>query len=236
MPRHLVVGNGKILVNLDQNAYIRDIYYPFVGQLNHVGGYRCRVGIWVDGQFSWLDDPEWTMKLSYIEDSLVTDVEAVNNSLGITLLMNDGVHQRDPIYLKRIIVVNHQSHEREVRIFFNQDLNINETEVGDTAVYYPASNTVFHYKKDNYFMFNGIAGGEGVFQHTTGVKRFHGAEGTWKDAEDGTLMGNEISQGSVDSTISLRMMLPGVGKQEAYYWMTAGKSLDEVRSWIPMCL
>jgi GH15 family glucan-1,4-alpha-glucosidase len=229
MPRHLVVGNGKFLVNLDQNAYIRDIYYPFVGQLNHVGGYRCRVGIWVDGQFSWLSDPEWTMKLSYIEDSLVTDVTAVNNSLGITLLMNDGVHQRDPIYLKRIIVVNHQSHEREVRLFFNQDLNINETEVGDTAVYYPASNTVFHYKKDNYFMFNGIAGSEGVFQHTTGVKRFHGAEGTWKDAEDGTLMGNEISQGSVDSTISLRMVLPGVGKQEAYYWMTAGKSLDEVK-------
>lgn len=229
MPRHLVVGNGKFLVNLDQHAYIRDIYFPFVGQLNHVGGYRCRVGLWIDGHFSWLSDPEWKFTLAYKEDSLVTEVHAINNTMGITLLMNDGVHQRDAIYLKRIVIVNHLHQEREARLFFNQDLNINETEVGDTAAYYPANNTVFHYKKDNYFMFNGFIGNEGVYQHTTGVKRFHGAEGTWKDAEDGILMGNEISQGSVDSTISLRTKLAAVGKQEAYYWLSAGKSLDEVK-------
>lgn len=46
MARHLVVGNGKLLVNLDNHSYIRDIYFPYVGQLNHVGGQRCRVGVW----------------------------------------------------------------------------------------------------------------------------------------------------------------------------------------------
>lgn len=229
MPRHLVVGNGKLLVNLDQNAYIRDIYYPFVGQLNHVGGFRCRMGIWIDGQFSWLAEPDWKMKLAYITDSLVTEVYAVNYGMGITLILNDGVHQRDSIYLKRIKMINHFETAREVRLFFSQDLNINETEVGDTAVYYPVSNTIFHYKKGNYFMFNGMSGNEGIFQHTTGVKRFHGAEGTWKDAEDGILAANAISQGSVDSTISLRIMMPPNGQQEAYYWMTAGNSLDEIK-------
>jgi oligosaccharide amylase len=229
LPRHLVVGNGKFLINLDRYGYMRDLYYPYVGQLNHINGYQCRVGIWVDGAFAWLNDPKWKFKLAYAEDSLVTEVQAVHPELGISLLINDGVHQREDIFLKRIQISNHFSTVREIRLFFNQDLQINETEVGDTAAYYPALHTVFHYKKDKYFMFNGSTGTEGIYQYTTGVKRFHNAEGTWRDAEDGHLMGNAIAQGSVDSTISFRLFVPPEGEQTLYYWMSAGKTLEEVK-------
>ncbi|NTZ19889.1 glycoside hydrolase family 15 protein [Paenibacillus sp. JMULE4] len=217
------------MINLDRQTYIRDLYYPYVGQLNHVGGYQCRIGLWVDGAFSWLSDPDWNIELSYAEDSLVTEVKASHYHLGITLLINDGVHQRENIYLKRVQVHNHWDKVREVRMFFNQDLVINETEVGDTAAYYPQNNTVFHYKKDRYFMFNGQTGSEGLFQYTTGVKRFYNAEGTWRDAEDGHLMGNAIAQGSVDSTISFRLHVPPNSDEWLYYWMTAGKNLEEVK-------
>lgn len=97
MPRHLVVGNGKMLINLDQHAYIRDLYYPYVGQLNHVGGYQCRIGLRVDETFSWLSDDTWDIHNGYLEDSLVTEVKAVHHGLGITVLMNDAVHQREHI-------------------------------------------------------------------------------------------------------------------------------------------
>ncbi|WP_171654551.1 glycoside hydrolase family 15 protein [Paenibacillus foliorum] len=229
MPRQLVIGNGKFLINLDQYTYMRDLYYPYVGQLNHIGGYQCRVGLWVDGSFAWLSDPEWDFKLSYVEDSLITEVTATHPHLGITLIINDGVHQREDIYLKRIQIHNERDTVREVRVFFNQDLVINETEVGDTAAYYPANNTVFHYKKDKYFMFSGSTGPDGVYQYTTGVKRFYNAEGTWRDAEDGHLMGNAIAQGSVDSTISFRLHVPPNSDETMYYWMTAGKNLEEVK-------
>jgi GH15 family glucan-1,4-alpha-glucosidase len=229
MPRQLVIGNGKFLINLDNHTYMRDLYYPYVGQLNHVGGYQCRVGIWVDGDFAWLSDPDWDFKLSYVEESLITEVTATHPHLGITLLINDGVHQREDIYLKRITIHNSRDTVREVRIFFNQDLVINETEVGDTAAYYPANNTVFHYKKDKYFMFSGSTGPDGVYQYTTGVKRFYNAEGTWRDAEDGHLMGNAIAQGSVDSTISFRMHVPPGSDETMYYWMSVGKNLEEVK-------
>ncbi|UHA72270.1 glycoside hydrolase family 15 protein [Paenibacillus sp. 481] len=247
MPRHLVVGNGKMLVNLDQHAYIRDVYYPYVGQLNHVGGYRCRVGVWVEGHFSWLTDPEWHFELGYVDETLVTEVTAHHAALGITLRMNDAVHQRDTIFLKRIRVSNLHDAEREVRFFFHQDLVINETEVGDTAVFYPDNRTLFHYKKDRYFMFNGLSGANsdstitdsansdstnkadtGIFEYSTGVKRFHSAEGTWKDAEDGHLMGNAIAQGSVDSTLSLRTLVPAKAENELFYWFAAGRNLHEV--------
>ncbi|WP_199615484.1 glycoside hydrolase family 15 protein [Paenibacillus alkalitolerans] len=229
MPRHLVTGNGKMLINLDRNCYIRDLYYPYVGQLNHVSGYHCRVGVWVEGQFAWLGDDEWERTLAYEEDSLVTRVSAFHPRLGITLNINDGVHQRENIFIRRFTVENGSDREREVRLFFHQDLVISETEVGDTAAYYPANHTVFHYKRDRYFMFDGTSGQEGIYQYTTGVKRFHQAEGTWKDAEDGHLMGNPIAQGSVDSTISFRLFVEPGGSRTMYYWMTAGENLEEVK-------
>ncbi|QGG55981.1 glycoside hydrolase family 15 protein [Paenibacillus sp. B01] len=229
MARHLVIGNGKMLLNLDQNCYIRDIYYPYVGQLNHVGGQYCRLGLWTEGQFSWLEDPAWSRELGYIEDSLVTDVTARHGGLGVELQMNDGIHQRECIYLKRVVIRNHADREREFRLFFHQDLMIDGTEVGDTAAYYPDNHTLFHYKRSSYFMFNGFSDEGGMSQYSTGIKRFHSAEGTWRDAEDGVLMGNAIAQGSVDSTISFRTVVPAGGEKTVYYWMSIGKSLEEVK-------
>ncbi len=229
MARHLVIGNGKMLLNLDHNSYIRDIYYPYVGQLNHVGGQYCRLGIWTEGQFSWLEDSAWESKLDYIEDSLVTNVTARHGGLQTELQMNDGIHQRECIYLKRVVIRNLSDREREYRLFFHQDLMIDGSEVGDTAAYYPDNHTLFHYKRSSYFMFNGFSDEGGMTQYSTGIKRFHSAEGTWRDAEDGTLMGNAIAQGSVDSTISFSTVVPAGGEKTVYYWMSIGKSLEEVK-------
>ncbi|MGG4143144.1 glycoside hydrolase family 15 protein [Paenibacillus algorifonticola] len=229
MPRHLVIGNGKLLVNLDQTCYIRDIYYPYVGQLNHVGGHFCRFGFWIGGIFSWLDEPEWNIELGYIDDSLVTNIVARHAGLGVELQMNDGIHQRECIYIKRVVVRNLRNDGREARLFFHQDLMIDGSEVGDTAAYYPENNTLFHYKRSNYFMFSGSSDEGGLMQYSTGIKRFHSAEGTWRDAEDGVLMGNTIAQGSVDSTIGLSANVPGGGEKTFYYWMSIGKNLEEVK-------
>ncbi|MDQ6421086.1 glycoside hydrolase family 15 protein [Paenibacillus sp. LHD-117] len=229
MARHLVIGNGKMLLNLDRNCYIRDIYYPYVGQLNHVGGHYCRFGIWVDGQFSWLDDPEWSIDLDYIQESLVTNITARHARLGVELYMNDGIHQRECIYIKRVVVRNKFHVSREVRLFFHQDLMIEGSEVGDTAVYYPENHTLYHYKRSNYFMFNGASDEGGMMQYSTGIKRFQSAEGTWRDAEDGILMGNTIAQGSVDSTISFRSEVEEQGEKTFYYWMSIAKNLEEVK-------
>jgi len=229
MPRHLVIGNGKMLVNLDSRCFIRDVYFPYVGQLNHVGGHACRFGVWCDGAFAWLDDPEWSIELGYIEDSLVTNVTARHERMGLELQLNDGIHQRESIYLKRVVVRNLREYERDVRVFFHHDLMIDGNEVGDTAAFYPSNRTVFHYKRSSYFMFNGRSDQGGIFQFSTGIKRFHSAEGTWRDAEDGELMGNSISQGSVDSTISFRTAVPPGSERTVYYWMSVGENMEKVK-------
>lgn len=230
MPQHLVIGNGKILMTMDHTAQIRDIFFPYVGQLDHVGGHYCAVGFWVDRQMVWLRDPGWSMKIGYHQRSLVTQVEARHPQLGLTVLMEDGVHQRHNIYLKRLTVRNDAGQPREVRVFFNNDLMINESAVGDTAVYDPDRHVLFHYKRDTYFLFNGVSPAGPMYEFSTGVKRFQHAEGTWRDADDGHLMGNAIAQGSVDSTMSFRLFLGAGESQVMHYWMTIGHTLREVQS------
>jgi glucoamylase len=73
MPRDVPVSNGNLLVNFDLEYRVRDIYFPWIGQENHRGEGGCRLGVWVDGSFSWVG-PEWDKDIRYGDDSLVTEV------------------------------------------------------------------------------------------------------------------------------------------------------------------
>lgn len=228
MPRHLVIGNGQLLINMDQFLQVRDIYYPYVGQQNHVQGHANRIGVWVDGNFSWLHSSEWDINPDYDEDTLVTYSTAYHPHLGLKLIFEEGVHQREMLMIRKITIHNLEEKTKEVRLFFHQDLNIYETEVGDTAYFCPDTRSIIHYKRYRYFLFNGDVDGKGIKQYTTGVKRFQSAEGTWRDAEDGHLHVNPIAQGSVDSTFSLETTIEGRDATTVYFWMTVGRTKEEV--------
>ena len=229
MPRDIPVGNGNFLITFDQDYCLRDIYYPYVGQENHTDGHKFRFGVWADGKFSWVNGKDWNLKLEYAEESLLTHVTAINEHLGLHLSCSDIVDFKETIYIKTILIRNLHDRERECRIFFHHDYHILESAVGDTAYYDPDERAVIHYKGNRYFLMSGMRNGvQGIDQYATGVKEFHGLEGTWKDAEDGWLEGSPISQGSVDSALSLWVRIPPNGQETVYYWITAGKNYAEV--------
>lgn len=229
MTRALVIGNSRVLVNFDSVMNMRDFYYPNVGQLNHIGGHHNSFGIWVEDQFSWCYEGDWHRSLRYKKDTLVTDVKAENKRLGLQVVINDAVHYRDNLFLRKMVVKNLADREREVRVFFTHDFSIDESEVGDTALYNPNVDALYHFKRDKYFLANGRVGDRKIHQFTTGIKRFGGAEGTWRDAEDGILEGNPIAQGSVDSTISFKLTLEAKGEGTVYYWIAVGKNYQEIK-------
>ncbi|AZR72252.1 glycoside hydrolase family 15 [Anoxybacter fermentans] len=230
MPRALTIGNGNLLINFDKDLNMRDLYFPHVGELNHIGGHKNSLGVWVDGQFSWTDEYGWQNKVGYLKESLVTKANARHDGLGVELEINDLVHFRENIYLKKIKVKNLFDWEREIRIFLTHDFSINETNIGDTVFYDPSLDVIIQYKRDICFLINGFTEtGDGFFQYACGIKRFGGAEGTWRDAEDGWLEGNTIAQGSVDSTISFRVNVPGKDEEVIYYWIVVDRGFEEVR-------
>ena len=79
MPRDLPLGNGRLLVNFDKSYNLRDIYWPHVGQELHTAGDISHTGVWVDGQFAWLDAPEWQREMLYDRETLVTHAGEIVN-------------------------------------------------------------------------------------------------------------------------------------------------------------
>lgn len=231
MPRDIPVGNGDLLITFDREYRVRDIYYPNVGRYNHTDGYVQRFGVWADGKFAWIEDPAWKRTLKYRVGTLVTEVVLRHEGLGLEITCNDAVDFHEPVYFRRCVVKDLLGKDRDVRLFSHWDLSVRGTPVGDTANYDPAQSAVVVYKDDAYFLFNACDENKcGVDNWAIGTKRVRGAEGTWRDAEDGQLGRNAISQGSVDCTIGFNLMVPAGGTSYTTMWMACGRTYTDVKN------
>lgn len=229
MPRNIPVGNGRLLACFDDEYCMRDLYFPHVGQENHLGGNHGRFGVWVEGAFSWVG-PDWERDLRYETDTLVTQVRLRNETLGLAIECRDAVDFHENVLLREVTVENLLSREREVRLFFGHSFGIYGNHIGDTAAFDPSTGGLVHYKGDRYFLAN-AATPEALHlaQFATGQSGVGWKEGTFKDAEDGVLSGNPIAQGSVDSVIAAHLTLGAQSMGKAHYWIAAGKSWEDVR-------
>lgn len=227
MPRDLPICNGNLLVAFDDKYNLRELYYPHVGQHNHTLGYPSRFGVWADGRLSWTCDEGWERSLRYEEETLVTEVRLVHQELGLALLCRDCVDCNKDIFLRQVEIENLRPEERDVRLFWHHDLNIAGSREGDTAYYDPERRALFHYKGAHWFLISGTNGQEwGLSSHAVGIIGHQKAQGTWRDAEDGSLSRNPIAQGSVDSVG--RIMVRVRNKATVWLWLCAGQNLAEV--------
>lgn len=226
MPRPLVFSNGHLLVALDSKLNIRELFFPHVGLYDHLCGQQIRMGVWVNGLFSWLDDGSWNIELGYAPNSLVSNCNATSTSLGVKLTIQDCLVPEIDAF-QRVLKVQNQGHlEQDVRVFFNHDLKIAESDTGLTAFYHPTTDSIIHYKGPFTFLFGAHAAGNGLYAYNTGIRYQNGEDGTWKDAEDGALGMNPMCQGTIDSTLSVRLQLAAGEDVEATYTIVAGSSID----------
>src|SRR5215207_4777151 len=235
MPRDIPVGNGRLLITFDDRYQIRDLYFPHVGQENHAGAGPCRFGIYADlpgkrgGHLSWTNDPAWTIRQRYLRDTLTTSVALDNKDLRLAMYCNDVVDFHRNIHVRKIKIKNLWPTERTIRVMHHQDFNMFGTKVGDTAYYDPDLRSIVHYRGKRYLMATFFASGEQrIDEFACGTSGFHGAEGTWRDAEDGHLQGNPIAQGAVDSTIAHHVHIAGDGERTIFMVIIAGESREEL--------
>lgn len=229
MPRDLPIGNGTLLAAFDSDYQIRDFYYPRVGKENHAQGFPWRFGVWLDGDFFWFGQGDWSLRLDYVADALVTEVMAVHPRLPLRLSFNDTIDYEKNILVRRVRVRNLSAAPLAPRLFFHTDLNVMENEIGDTVFFDPKNACLIHYKGPRYFLMGCATEATlGVTHFATGTKRHRGLEGTWRDAEDGELSGNPISQGAVDSVIGVHLAIGAGEEAVCHYWMAVGESYRAV--------
>ncbi len=243
MPRDIPVGNGQMLVTFDHQYQLRDLYFPHVGQENHVCGGPCRFGVHADlphvrdrdrrrRRIAWTYDG-WHIEQGYRQDTLATDVRLRHDEMALTMRCGEVVDFHRPVLVRRVEVYNEIDEPRTIQLYHHNDIRIFGSKVGDTAYYDPKLRMMVHYREKRYVMAGFFTDGElRLEEFATGNSGFGGAEGTWRDAEDGVLGGNPIAQGAVDSTIGITIDLPPAsennGRKVVYFVLGCGQSHDDL--------
>ena len=184
---------------------VHDFYYPYVGFENHSAGenMRHKVGVWIDGVLSWLDSPgDWTFSFRYPHTSLVGNIIAKNEKMGIVLEFDDFVDCKANAFIRNVHIVNLRANKRQVRLFMHQAFVIGDSRSNtDTAQYLPDNNAILHYRGRRAFIVSGSYKDKSFDQYTVGLFGIEGKMGTYCDADDGELTTNNVEHGRVDSTI-----------------------------------
>ncbi|MEM9336823.1 MAG: glycoside hydrolase family 15 protein [Patescibacteria group bacterium] len=232
MARSVTIGNGNLLVGLDQRGQVRDFYFPYVGHSNHVSGasgnFVHRIGVFVDGAISWLDDHHWNVTVGCDERAAIGSLFAVNDSIGVSLASRDVVHNERNVFIRQFTITNERDDSREIKLFVSQQFRISESRRGDTGFYDPRVNAIVHYKGRHTFLVNAYKGEHQFTEYNIGLFGIEGKEGTYHDAEDGILERNVIEHGSVDSIIGVTCDLNPQESAQVSYWIACGHSVPEV--------
>jgi glucoamylase len=224
MPRNLPIGNGSMLVAFDGEYRLADFYFPRVGMENHAAA-RFRFGVWADGALHDTGGAPWQRTLEYLRDTLVTDVQLQNDTIGLRVRCYDTVDPDAPVYLRKIVVRNLRDEARDLKLFLHHDFALYGNRIGDTVMFDPVSGGIVQYKVRRYVLVNCEGG---VTEYACG--RALAGEGTWADAADGVLSMTAIAQGAVDATIAIPLHLDANGSATAFHWICAGRTDAEVRA------
>lgn len=232
MARPIVLSNGELHVGVNKFGLVHDFYFPYVGLENHAAGQslRHRVGVWIDGNISWLDDGNWTFTFAYPLDALIGHTIAKNDHMNVIVEFDDVVDARISAFIRNVHIVNLSDQSREIRLFMHQAFVIGDSRSNtDTAQYLPDSDAILHYRGRRAFIVSGFVDGDNTpfDQYTVGLFGIEGREGTYRDADDGELSFSNVEHGRVDSTIRFKLQLDAHSSARVHYWIAAGTSSRE---------
>lgn len=233
MARPIVLSNGELHVGINRFGLVHDFYFPYVGLENHAAGksLRHRVGIWINGEISWLDeDKGWEFRFRFPHKALIGHTIAKNERLGVLLEFDDVVDSAMSAFMRNIHVVNLWNEQRDIRLFMHQAFVIGDARSNtDTAQYLPDSHAILHYRGRRAFIVSGMTDEDDkpFDQYTVGLFGIEGLEGTYRDADDGELSFCNVEHGRVDSALRFKLDIPPHSSKRVHYWIAAGTSTRE---------
>lgn len=233
MGRPVVLSNGQLFVGLDENGLVHDFYYPYVGleNLTTARSSQHKIGVWVDGVFSWTDTGGWEKSINFRADALISDIRLHSAELQVTLHLEDFIDCDYNALIRRVQITNEADHKREIRLFMHQVFEISRGGRSDTALYVPEAHYVLDYK-GRYSLL--IAGkdhtGAPFDQYAVGNYGIEGKAGTFVDAEDGELSDNPVEHGGVDSVIRFVSNIESHASTTVDYWIIAASSQTDAEA------
>ena len=232
MGRPVVLSNGQLFVGLDEHGLVHDFYYPYVGldNLTNARSVMHKIGVWVDGAFSWTNDGTWDIQVEFAEGAMVSDVSMHSARLQLTVQFRDFVDTEYNALIRCAKITNHADHRRDVRLFMHQVFQISRAGRADTALYVPDDHYILDYKGRCCLLIAGkVMDGEDFDQFSVGNYNIEGKAGTFMDAVDGELTGNAVEHGGVDSVLRFRQEVDAGEWFGVDYWVVAAESQSDAQ-------
>jgi len=228
MSNHYVLSNGNLLINFNRFSNITDLYFPFVGHPNHVGGALCGLAIVLRDRTLWVGDG-WTSEGEMLQGSLVARVTHTHRETGLRLQLTQAVHHADNALLSSVELSNPDLDEVNFGVAFYHNFTLNENVVGDTAVYLPDPASLLHYKEETYLLAGARDENGQSFRRWDIGRRDGSAAAGWESINSRQFSNCPIRQGNVDSVLVLDLICARGKEAAGDYWLIAAQDLSEAR-------
>lgn len=176
-----VLGNGSMLVTVNQNGTLHRLFWPNIDWGQHLGIFK--EGIREAGDNThWLGDSGWACSQNYSKDSNILLTEASLPGRGIHLVTKDMVMPTSDILVRSFNITNQWDITREFTFLAYCSFNINDSPLFDGMYAVPESSMLVQFRRD---VFLGVALPKEFY-----LKGFHcGRRGTPSDPLDAASRG-----------------------------------------------
>lgn len=227
MAKSLVFGNGRLHVGLDEHGLVHDLYYPFVGLYNQLPPHSLphKIGLFENGNVSWLDDGNWSFSVKYHEKAMVGSTIATNDKLGVRVEFTDVVDIETDAFIRNIHIINLTDRKRNLTVYCHQIFMIGDSASSESAQYRPDLPGIMHFKGDTVFIATMYKEGEFFDDYCVGKYDLDASQSTYHDAEDGLLSKNMVENGRVDSVMGMNLTIEPYESTRLDYILIADETI-----------
>lgn len=227
MPRTASIGNGHLLILLDEGGLVKDLYYPYAGLEEHTLGLKHYIAVGINNKIYWLH--KYLSKIEQSKKSLKAVATYNIYEEEVVIKIESLVYNEKNIFLRKVAITNSSSQDKKIKFFFHQSFRISENKFRNTGYYDPDTNSVIHYRGRRAFLVGLYLNEEGLDDYTVGLYNYREYKGSYKNIDSYTLSKNSVEHGPVDSVIAKEFNLPSNKSETLFYYLTASKNIYYVK-------
>jgi GH15 family glucan-1,4-alpha-glucosidase len=218
-----------MLVGLNDQALIKDLYFPYIGLENQTGGRVNKIVFLIDDEYTdWSDKAVWHYEIAYEESSLTSNIRLISARHEIEIHCNDVVYNESNVFIRKMEILNRAKRPRNIKVYFLQHFEMYNYHQGDTAFYHLKQHAVIHYKGSRTLLVSGMAQNTHPSSFTIIPFQENYPHATSDEIKAGRLSKQAIAHGKLESLLEFTIKLKKEDRASLYYWIAAGKNLPEV--------
>jgi oligosaccharide amylase len=183
-----IIGNGKLLAKIDDSGSIKHIFFPHIGYETHI--FNSSFAIFCNNQIKWHWDHSWDINQNYLNDTNILKTTYENDDFLMT--SKAYVSMSHNLIVKQLFILNKTDVEKDVKLFFYENLRIGEIPNENTVKYVKGKNCLIKYNGNYVFC---VGRDKKISSYQCGIK--YSDSSALRDIENGILKERDVAIGLI---------------------------------------